>query len=333
MKINNITFLVFIIILISSCGNEIKNKDAKVEVENGTEIATSTPTTKPSEYTTSETSVPPTSQPTSSIEDQLLGFWVGNFVPANQKDDKTVYMGEIYSWNRTNKINIAIDQITDSLVIGHSVVAGNDRPFKGTMKKLQAPERFLFEVKEPGDNRYDGTFSFTISLDNNNLVGTWEAYKNIDIKKRKYSLSPKKFSYNPDIMLDFSRQYLDWNKVIKTKKEWNIDDEVHEWIEEEFSTATNLIYEINASNRLLTKSEVENLKKGDLTIIRNSIYARHGYSFKNRPLRVFFDSQEWYIPVHADIKKDFTEIEKENIKLLLRYEKNAAEYYDSFGRG
>lgn len=333
MKINNIIFLIFTIILISSCGNEIKNKDAKVEVENGTEIPTSTPTNNPIEDATSVKTDLSNSQPTSSVEDQLLGFWVGDFVPANQKDEKIIYMGEFGSWNRTNKINIAIDQITDSLVIGHSVVAGNDRPFKGIMKKLHTPERYFFEVKEPGDNRYDGTFSFTISLDKNNLEGTWEAYKNIDIKKRKYNLSPKKFTYDPNIMLDFSRQYLDWNKVIKTEEEWNIEDEVHKWIKEEFAAATDLIYEINASNRLLTKSEVENLKKGDLTIIRNSIYARHGYSFKNRPLRVFFDSQEWYIPVHADIKKDFTEIEKENIKLLLRYEKNAAEYYDSFGRG
>ena len=56
-------------------------------------------------------------------------------------------------------------------------------------------------------------------------------------------------------------------------------------------------------------------------------------SFKNRPLRIFFDAQEWYIPVNIDIKSNLTEIEKENIQLLLKYEKNAVEYYDSFGRG
>ena len=48
---------------------------------------------------------------------------------------------------------------------------------------------------------------------------------------------------------------------------------------------------------------------------------------------MFFDAQEWYIPVFVDIKSDFTEIEKQNIELLLRYEKNAKEYYDYFGRG
>ena len=110
-------------------------------------------------------------------------------------------------------------------------------------------------------------------------------------------------------------------------------NEFEEWVSKEFASATEVIYRINASNTLLKKKDVENLKKGDLTIIRNTIYARHGYSFKNRPLRVFFDAQSWYIPVHTNIKSDFTEIEKENIKLLLRYEKNAIEYYDYFGRG
>ena len=75
------------------------------------------------------------------------------------------------------------------------------------------------------------------------------------------------------------------------------------------------------------------MKRGDIYILRNTIYARHGYSFKYRPLRVFFDKQSWYIPMNTNIKDDFTEIEKQNIKLLLRYEKNAKEYYDSFGRG
>ena len=124
-----------------------------------------------------------------------------------------------------------------------------------------------------------------------------------------------------------------WNKFKEEKGTYEGADEFEEWVSRTYSSATNSIYELNASNKLLTKKEVENLKKGDLLLIRNTIYARHGYSFKNRPLRVFFDAQNWYIPVHADIKSDFTKIEKKNIELLLRYEGNAAEYYDHFGRG
>lgn len=190
----------------------------------------------------------------------------------------------------------------------------------------------IFHVKEPGDDKYDGEFKFTISEDK--LTGKWTAYKNIDIKNRKYELTKKVFAYNPDIMLEQVKEYVDWNTFTEKKTLEEYDEgEFEEWITKEFASATKLIYTINASNTLLKKNDVENLKKGDLTIIRNTIYARHGYSFKNRPLRVFFDAQSWYIPVHTDIKSEFTEIEKENIKLLLRYEKNAIEYYDYFGRG
>jgi 3'-phosphoadenosine 5'-phosphosulfate sulfotransferase len=38
------------------------------------------------------------------------------------------------------------------------------------------------------------------------------------------------------------------------------------------------------------------------------------------------------MPVFSDVTKDLTEIEKKNIALLLRYEENAKEYYDHFGR-
>ena len=140
------------------------------------------------------------------------------------------------------------------------------------------------------------------------------------------------FVYNPDVMLEKERSYVDWNKFIKDDVALD-DDEFEDWVRKEFASATDLIHSINASNTRLQKKDVENLKKGDLTIIRNTIYARHGYSFKNRPLRVFFDAQSWYIPIHTDIKSEFTELEKENIKILLRYEKNAKEYYDYFGRG
>ena len=191
---------------------------------------------------------------------------------------------------------------------------------------------YAFTVKEPGDDRYDGIFTFTIK--DSELIGTWSAYKKIEIPRRKYTLEKKTFTYNPNVMLEGAKEYVDWTKKIQTKEKVEMaENEFDEWISTQFASATSLIYTMNASNRLLEKSEVENLQKGDLTIIRNTIYARHGYSYKNRPLRVFFDAQPWYIPVHSNIKGDFTEIEKENIKLLLKYEQNAAEYYDTFGRG
>ncbi|CAA6812248.1 MAG: Unknown protein [uncultured Aureispira sp.] len=311
-----LTYLIISVVFAFSCNSNIKDTETKIVLEKGTEVLEENTKQEGQEVLPTEKKV------------ALLGFWVGYFKKDAQKDgtEKEVYVDQGFYWNRDNKINISIDTITDSLVIGHSVVAGNDRPFKGTL------QNGIFEVQEPGDDKYDGKFKFEIS--ENKLIGTWTAYKNIDIKHRTYELKKMNFSYQPNILLEEVTEYVDWNALNEEKTiEGYQDGEFGNWIRKEFATATELIYSINASNTLLNKEDVENLKKGDITIIRNTIYARHGYSFKNRPLRVFFDAQSWYIPVHTDIKADFTEIEKTNIKLLLRYEKNAVEYYDHFGRG
>lgn len=311
------------LLLLLACGNPIKNEDPGVSVEPGTDTAVSVPSPAPAP-------APGTTTIEAPEADDPVGNWVGYFEKDGDDYGKDVHPDEGFYWNRANKINLSIDAIRGDSVFGHSVVAGNDRPFVGTRKELYG--KYRYQVSEPGDDRYDGTFDFTI--EDGTLSGTWTAYKNIDIKHRVYDLEPRAFTYDPTVMLDEDRRFIDWTKSQKTTETYDEGDgEVYEWVSETFSSATNDIYQINASNERLTRAQVENLKKGDLTIIRNTIYARHGYSFKNRPLRVFFDAQSWYVPVHADIRADFTELEKENIQLLLQFEENAAEYYDYFGRG
>ena len=68
-------------------------------------------------------------------------------------------------------------------------------------------------------------------------------------------------------------------------------------------------------------------------MIRNAIFARHGYSFKNRKMRYFIDQLvNWYMPVSTDIRDELTELELANIDLLKRYEEHRERYYDAFGR-
>lgn len=321
---NSIISFLFLLVLIS-CNGKIKKDKSTVVVEKGTEVAENKEYEKPKEV--NKRTDPDKKQ---VISKNVVGFWVGYFERDDEEErnvGENVYADEGFYWSRENKINISIDEINDSIIIGHSVVAGNSRPFKGSYSS----EKNKYVVKEPGDDKYDGVFTFEFI--NDKLEGKWRAYREINIRNRKYSLDKREFVYNPNQKLDESKRYIDWNKFIENKEVVEYDDETEEWISQQFSSATNKIYEINASNTLLTKDDVENLKRGDLTIIRNTIYARHGYSFKNRPLRVFFDAQPWYIPVHNDIRSNFTETEIKNIRLLLSYEENADEYYDYFGRG
>lgn len=318
------TLLSFIAV---SCHQEIKNNNAEVHDE-VIESSLATPSSfSDSIHTTNNFDI--------RSEEDINGYWVGDFEMANKDSEdkwgKVVAKDEGLIWNRNNKINISINKMDKGKVYGHSVVAGNHRPFEGAYNVENG--KYSFVVREPGDDRYDGTFTFEINLGERYLSGTWKAYKNIDVKNRVYHLEKKIFHYNPDQELVEALRYANWDKEVRDYFQNEIDEESFMDFRSEFESATEEIYKYNASNTLLTKDDVENLKQGDLFIIRNTIYARHGYSFKNRPLRIFFDAQEWYIPVHNNIKKDLTSIEKENIKLLMKYEKNAKTYYDYFGRG
>lgn len=99
-----------------------------------------------------------------------------------------------------------------------------------------------------------------------------------------------------------------------------------------FEYRTNVGNWPQASKRLLKTADVENLAKGELELMRNEIFARHGYCFAKKNLRQQFEMEDWYVPNTVDIKGYLTDIEKKNIALIKRYEKYADEYGDEYGR-
>ncbi|HXA01175.1 MAG TPA: YARHG domain-containing protein [Cytophagaceae bacterium] len=86
------------------------------------------------------------------------------------------------------------------------------------------------------------------------------------------------------------------------------------------------------STTLLTEADVENMDGKDLRMMRNEIYARHGYSFKDKDLRAYFDQQEWYMPMAIDVREELTETEAKNIDLIYQYEEYYKQQYDNYGR-
>lgn len=245
-----------------------------------------------------------------SVKKSVEGFYVGDFeaVKENYDNDKVPM--------KTNKINLSVDSLKEGIIYGHSVVAGNIRPFKG----MYALKNGTYEVeaKEPGDDQYDGVFSFNIDT-NERITGTWLANnKKLAVPERSYFLSKATFRYDPNLSIeDLSAEVFNVT---------GMEPESHEHI-------TMDAGKLNASTTLLKKADIQNMYKRDLEVMRNAIYARHGYSFKNREMRDFFDKNVyWYIPVSTDVTKELTELEKANIALLKRYEKHAETYYDDFGR-
>ena len=75
-----------------------------------------------------------------------------------------------------------------------------------------------------------------------------------------------------------------------------------------------------ASDRLLTETDIEGCSKKDIRLMRNAIFARHGYIFKNKELADYFSTMDWYEPRYSDVTSKLTEIELKNIEFLKKHE-------------
>ncbi|MDG3087752.1 YARHG domain-containing protein [Vibrio hannami] len=69
-----------------------------------------------------------------------------------------------------------------------------------------------------------------------------------------------------------------------------------------------------SSLRLLTKEELQGYSASELRLIRNEIFARHGYIFKSKDLSSYFSTKSWYSPNTTDVT--LSTIETKNVKLI-----------------
>ncbi|MFN5912047.1 MAG: YARHG domain-containing protein [Bacteroidota bacterium] len=75
-----------------------------------------------------------------------------------------------------------------------------------------------------------------------------------------------------------------------------------------------------ASSRQLSPEELSSMTRRELKIMRNEIFARHGYIFKTRDMIDHFSDQPWYEPTYNDVTGMLSKIEKANIALIKSFE-------------
>lgn len=78
------------------------------------------------------------------------------------------------------------------------------------------------------------------------------------------------------------------------------------------------------SERTISADDVAGSSKEDLRILRNSIFAKHGYIFKDSGLKNYFSKYSWYDPQYSDVNEKLTSIETQNIALLKSLENGEA---------
>ena len=84
------------------------------------------------------------------------------------------------------------------------------------------------------------------------------------------------------------------------------------------------------SQRPVTTQDLSRLSPGELVLMRNEIYARHGWVFQRVDLQNYFGQQLWYHPKgtlenreagNRLAEAEMTPLERQNIKTILQYEK------------
>lgn len=74
------------------------------------------------------------------------------------------------------------------------------------------------------------------------------------------------------------------------------------------------------SERRLTNDDVYDLSPRELKIMRNEIFARHGFIFKTNDMRNHFSTQAWYRPLNENVTNMLSQIEQENVNFIRAYE-------------
>ena len=305
MKTIKLTLLSLSVFALTSCKKETKTTDAA----------------KDSLSAKKDSAIVP------EIYKEYYGIYTGDFAG---KEMITPEIGEEYEGEIYKKITLKINRITKDSVYGQSIVNGNQRPFQGIFNVNSKS----FVLDEPGNDKTDGRFE--VKLNGDSLTGKWTVFNTSAVKApvKTLKLTKKEFVYNPNFMLDENSDLVDWSNPKEFIEKYT-DEETGKT--ESFTTSKNrvaseAIFKLNASKQKLTEKELKNLRKLDLEIIKNSVFARHGYSFKKDTYRNFFEQTDWYIPVSNNVDKDLSPLEKENVALLNRFIKYAEDKYDSFGR-
>lgn len=79
-------------------------------------------------------------------------------------------------------------------------------------------------------------------------------------------------------------------------------------------------YLLPTNERYITFDDLEGFSKDEIALIRNEIYARHGYVFKSEPFKSYFSKKEWYVPNPDFSTTELSEIELANKDLIVEYE-------------
>lgn len=107
---------------------------------------------------------------------------------------------------------------------------------------------------------------------------------------------------------------------VKVEEEKQEEEKQEETPMQPIISSSNYLFP--SDTKYITKADLDGLTKDEVALIRNEIYARHGYIFTtNKTVKAYFESQSWYKPNSNFSESMFNEIERANKDFIVKYEK------------
>jgi len=75
-----------------------------------------------------------------------------------------------------------------------------------------------------------------------------------------------------------------------------------------------------SDSRYITYSDLNGMTKDEVALLRNEIYARHGYIFQSEAYSSYFENMSWYYPNPDFDESLFNSIEKKNKETIVAFE-------------
>lgn len=85
----------------------------------------------------------------------------------------------------------------------------------------------------------------------------------------------------------------------------------------------------DASNYRFTENDLNPLTAKELTYLRNSVYAKHGYVFNSQELNNYFKRISWYHPDASVTEAVLNSVERANVEFIKNYQERNGKTYES----
>lgn len=130
------------------------------------------------------------------------------------------------------------------------------------------------------------------------------------------------YRYLTDKARDYTKQLADWAPG-NTGYEDAAVEETEAVMEVPVVDAVEVVAEEDfawLAQRRVEYADIASMSKADRRILRNAIYARHGYIFKSDDLREYFSQFSWYSPRYTDVSSQLSQLERDNVMFIKSYE-------------